>query len=66
MTSAPVEAGRGGRGTGQHITVICAPGAVGEWLIGLHAAAVLCLLLAIGSAWYDYRVWAFKARRFLL
>ena len=48
------------------IAVICAAGAVGEWLIGLHAAAVLCLVIAIGSAWYDYRVWTFKARRFLL
>ena len=48
------------------IAVICAAGAVGEWLIGLHAAAVLCLVIAVGAAWYDYRVWTFKARRFLL
>jgi len=39
---------------------------VAEWLIGLHAAAILCLVIAIGSGWYDYRVWTFKARRFLL
>jgi hypothetical protein len=48
------------------IAVICAAGAVGEWLIGLHAAAVLCLVIAVGSGWYDYRVWTFRARRFLL
>jgi hypothetical protein len=35
-------------------------------LIGLPAAAVLCLVIAVGAAWYDYRVWTFKARRFLL
>jgi hypothetical protein len=48
------------------IAVICAVGAVGEWPIGLHTAAVLCLVIAVGAAWYDYRVWKFKARRFLL
>jgi hypothetical protein len=48
------------------IAVLCAAGAVGEWLIGLHAAAVLCLVIAVGSGWYDYRVWTFRARRFLL
>jgi hypothetical protein len=48
------------------IAVICAVGAVLEWSIGLHAAAVLCLVIAIGSGWYDYRVWRFKTRRLLL
>jgi hypothetical protein len=48
------------------IAVICAVGAVAEWRIGLHAAAVLCLVIAVGSGWYDYRVWTFKARRFIV
>lgn len=48
------------------IAVICAVGAVLEWTIGLHAAAVLCLVIAIGSGWYDYRVWTFKTRRLIL
>ena len=48
------------------ITVICAVGAVLEWSIGVYAGAVVCLVIAIGSGWYDYRVWRFKARRFLL
>jgi hypothetical protein len=48
------------------IAVICAIGAVLEWTIGLHAAAVLCFVIAVGSGWYDYRVWTFKARRIIL
>jgi hypothetical protein len=48
------------------IAVICAVGAVLEWTIGLHAAAALCLVIAIGSGWYDYRVWRFKTRRLIL
>ena len=35
--------------TGALCAVICAAGAVGEWLIGLPAAAVLCLVIAVGS-----------------
>ena len=45
------------------IAGICAAGAVGEWLIGLHAAAGLCLVIAVGSGWYDYRVWVPRGRR---
>ena len=48
------------------ITVICAAGAVGELLVGLYAGAVVCLVIAVGSGWYDYRVWKRRARRLLL
>jgi hypothetical protein len=48
------------------ITVICAAGAVGELLVGVYAGAVVCLIVAAGSGWYDYRVWKRRARRLLL
>ena len=44
---------------------ICAIGAVLERTIGLHAAAVLCFVIAVGSGWCDYRIWTFKARRII-
>jgi hypothetical protein len=44
-------------------TIILAVGTVLEWLTGLPAGAILCLVLAIGCAWYDYRIWTFRARR---
>ena len=48
------------------IAVICAVGAVLELSVGVYAGAVVCLIVAIGAGWYDYRVWRFKARRYLL
>ena len=48
------------------ITVICAAGAVGELLVGIYGGAVVCLVVAVGSGWYDYRVWKRRARRLLL
>jgi hypothetical protein len=48
------------------VTLICAAGAVGEFLVGIPAGGVLCLIVAVGSGWYDYRVWTFKSRRLLL
>jgi hypothetical protein len=44
-------------------TVILAAGTVMEWLTGLHAASIMCLVFAVGCGWYDYRIWTFKARR---
>lgn len=40
-------------------------GAVGEFLIGIPAGGVLCLVVAAGSGWYDYRVWTSRSRRLL-
>ncbi|HJY03782.1 MAG TPA: hypothetical protein VJ351_23500 [Streptosporangiaceae bacterium] len=48
------------------ITVICAAGAVAELLVGIYAGAVVCLVVAVGAGWYDYRVWKRRARRLLL
>ena len=48
------------------ITVICAAGAVGELLVGVYGGAVVCLVVAVGAGWYDYRVWKRRARRLLL
>jgi len=48
------------------IALICAAGAVGEWLIGIPGGAVLCLVIAVGSAWYDYRVWTYRSRRLIV
>lgn len=44
-------------------TIILAVGTVLEWLTGLHAASIMCLVFAVGCGWYDYRIWTFKARR---
>jgi hypothetical protein len=44
-------------------TIILAVGAVLEWLTGLPAASIMCLVFAVGCGWYDYRIWTFKARR---
>lgn len=48
------------------ITVICAAGAVAELLVGIYAGALVCLVVAVGAGWYDYRVWKRRARRLLL
>jgi len=48
------------------ITVILAVGAVAEWVTGIHGGAILCFVLAVGTGWYDYRVWTLRARRLLL
>ena len=48
------------------IAVICAAGAVAEVLVGVYAGAVVCLVVAVGAGWYDYRVWKRRARRLLL
>jgi len=48
------------------IALICAAGAVGEWLIGIPGGAILCVVIAVGSAWYDYRVWTYRSRRLIV
>ncbi len=48
------------------VTLICAAGAVGEFLIGIPGGGVLCLIVAAGSGWYDYRVWTSRSRRLWL
>ena len=44
------------------VTLICAAGAVGELMIGIPGGAILCLVIAAGSALYDFRVWTSRAR----
>jgi hypothetical protein len=39
------------------ITLICAVGGVAECAIGVYAGGVLCLIIAAGTGWYDYRIW---------
>ena len=34
------------------ITVICAAGAVAEFLVGVYGGAVVCLVVAVGAGWY--------------
>jgi hypothetical protein len=48
------------------VAIICAVGTVLEFSVGIPGGAVVCLIVAVGAGWYDYRVWTFKARRFLL
>jgi len=45
------------------VTLIVGAGAFAEFNIGNTGGGVLCVLIAIPSGWYDYRVWTFKARR---
>ena len=48
------------------VAIICAVGTVLEFSVGIPGGAVVCLIVAVGAGWYDYRVWTFKARRFLI
>ena len=41
-------------------------GGVGELTIGQVGGAVLCFIIAVPAAWYDYRIWALKARRLFI
>jgi hypothetical protein len=41
-------------------------GGVAELTIGNVGGAVVCFLIAVPAAWYDYRIWARKARRLFL
>jgi hypothetical protein len=40
-------------------------GGVAELAIGSISAAVMCFVVAVPAAWYDYRVWALKTRRLI-
>ncbi len=44
------------------IAVITLVGGVAELTIGVAGGAVVCFIVAAGSAWYDFRVWTFRAR----
>ena len=48
------------------VALICAAGAVGEWLIGIPGGAILCAVIAVGSGWYYYRVWTYRTRRLIV
>jgi hypothetical protein len=37
-----------------------------ELTVHIVGGAVLCFVIAIGTGWYDYRVWARKTRRLLM
>lgn len=45
------------------IAVITLVGGVAELAIGVAGGAVVCFIVAAGAAWYDYRIWTFRARR---
>jgi hypothetical protein len=47
------------------IAAVIGVGGVAELTIGNVGGAVVCLVVGVGSGWYDYRVWTFKARRLL-
>jgi hypothetical protein len=34
-----------------------AVGGVAEFAIGVNAGGVVCLIVAAGAGWYDYRLW---------
>jgi hypothetical protein len=48
------------------IAVGIGAGGIAELTIDNIGGAVLCFVVAIPAAWYDYRIWALKARRLLL
>jgi hypothetical protein len=41
-------------------------GGVAELTIANIGGAVVCSIIAVPAAWYDYRIWTRKARRLLL
>ena len=45
------------------VAVICGVGGVLEFSVGIVAGGVLCLIIAVGAGWYDYRIWHPKRRR---
>jgi len=48
------------------LTVILGAGGVAELTIDNTGGAVLCFVLAVGTGWYDVRVWTLRARRLWL
>src|SRR5215472_7968144 len=48
------------------IAVILGAGGVGELTIGNAGGAIVCFVIAVGSAWYDVRVWTSRARLLVL
>ncbi len=48
------------------IAVGIGAGGVGEVIIGNIGGAVVCIVIAALSGWYDYRVWTRKARLLIL
>jgi hypothetical protein len=48
------------------ITLILAVGGVLELTVHIPGGAVLCFVLAVGTGWYDYRVWTRKTSRLLM
>jgi hypothetical protein len=46
------------------LTLIFGAGAFAEFNTGNAGGGVLCVLIAVPAAWYDYRVWTFKIHRF--
>jgi hypothetical protein len=45
------------------IALILGVGGFAELSAGITGGAVLCFVMAVGTGWYDYRVWTFKAKR---
>jgi hypothetical protein len=48
------------------MTVILGAGGAGEVTIGNAGGAILCFVVAAGTAWYDVRVWTSRARLLVL
>lgn len=48
------------------IAVVLGAGGVAELTVGNIGGAVLCFVIAVPAAWYDYRIWTLKARRLFL
>jgi len=48
------------------IAVICGAGGIGEVTIGNAGGAIVSFVIAVGSAWYDVRVWTSRARLLVL
>ncbi len=46
------------------LTLIFGIGAFAEFNIGNTQGGVLCVVITIPAAWYDYRIWTFKTNRF--
>ncbi len=48
------------------IAIICGIGGILELTISNTGGAIVSFLVAVGSGWYVYRVWTFRARLLVL
>jgi len=76
MRSTPPEPGHGVRRRSRPriicaviwaaVAIVCGIGGILELTISNTGGAIVSFLVAVGSGWYVYRVWTFRARLLVL